>query len=221
MKLVAACILLSSTIAVAEEPPVPPVVQPQPQPQPLPPQPRPMPPTPTVERGGPPARGFQIQGRMSTTIGIGSLINPGFSMGYRRGNWVFGGQLGVIAGKLEDNGDTDQFSLVTIMPMVYYGIWSSEDRRARMDVVGGIGVGGGQIKSESGGVTSKQNASFVPFLLGLGGDYYLHKNFALGVEIAIELPVLGKIEDNGMDTGVKGSTQSIHGMLRFTFVTGD
>jgi len=162
-----------------------------------------------------------LQGRLSTQFGIGSIISPGFAIGYRRGNFVIGGQLGVVAGKLEDNGTTDSFSLVTIMPMVYYGIWSSDDGRARMDVVGGIGAGKGTLRSESGGTTTEETASFVPLLLGIGGDYYLHKNFALGVEVGAELPVLGKIENDGMDSGVKGATQAIHGLLRFTFVAGE
>jgi len=177
---------------------------------------------PVVERGGPPRRGFVLQGRMSTTFGIGNFVFPGFAIGYRRGNWVFGGQLGVIAGKIEDDGGTtDSFSLVTIMPMIYYGIWSSEDGRARMDVLGGVGVGKGTLRSESGGTTSEETASIVPLMLGVGGDYYLHKNFALGVEVGVELPVLGKVEQDGMDVGVKGATQAIHGMFRVTFVAGD
>jgi hypothetical protein len=49
----------------------------------------------------------------------------------------------------------------------------------------------------------------------------MHKNFALGVEVGAYLPVLGKVEDGGMDLGIEGGTQSIHGLLRFTPVTGD
>jgi hypothetical protein len=70
------------------------------------------------------------------------------------------------------------------------------------------------------GMTTTSSAEVVPLLLGVGGDY-LHKNFALGVEVSVYLPVLGKVEDGGMDLGIKGSTQSVHGLLRFTFVTGE
>jgi hypothetical protein len=221
-KICVTALVLAPAIAFADEPtpdaptsgaPAVPVI-PTPPPRAVPPP---------VERGGPPQRGFQIQGRMSTQIGLTSIISPGVSLGYRRGNWVFGGQFGVIAGKLEDQdaNTTDSFSLVTIMPMVHYGLWESTDRKARLDVVGGLGVGSGKLRRENAGTTTTSKADFVPLLLGLGGDYYLHKNFALGVEIGAQLPVLGKVEDGGMEVNVKGSYQSIGGILRFTFVTGE
>lgn len=178
-------------------------------------------PLPMPDKGGPPRSGFQIQGRMATQLGFASLVSPGFSLGYRRGNWVFGGELGITAGSLEDGDTTDSFSLVTLMPMVYYGLWDSRDGRARLDVVGGIGIGKGKLTSETAGTTTESTADIVPLMLGVGGDYYLHKNFALGVEVSFYLPVLGKVEDGGMDVGIKGGTQSLHGLLRFTFVTGD
>lgn len=176
---------------------------------------------PPLEVGGPPHSGIQIQGRLATQLGLTSLISPGFSVGYRTGNLVFAGQLGVTAGKVEDGDTTDSFSVVQLVPMVYWDLWQSRDGKARMNLVGGLGVGKAKITSESGGMTDETTADFALILGGLGGDYWMHKNFALGVEVGIELPVLNKIENNGTDTGTKAATQSIHGLFRFTFVTGD
>jgi hypothetical protein len=175
---------------------------------------------PAEPKGGPPENGFQIQARLTSGIGVSSIISPGFSMGYRMGSLVIGGELGITAGKLETDTETDSFSLVTLMPMIYIDIWQSADRRARLNLVGGIGVGQGKVTSTSGGTTTESKASFVPLLAAIGGDYYLHKNFALGVEAGLELPVLTKVEDNGTDQNLKGGFQSLHGMFRVTFVTG-
>jgi hypothetical protein len=218
-------------IAFAQEPPPPgapaPVEPPNeaaPAPAPAPPAVTPvaaMPVAPVVEQGGPPNNGFQIQARLATQFGLTSILSPGFSMGYRMGNLVIGGQLGLFAGKLEDDTTTNSFSIVQLIPMVYWDFWQSRDGKARMNLVGGIGIGKASLKSEEGGMENEASAEFVPLLAGIGGDYYMHKNFALGVEISAQLPVLTKVEDNGADVGVKAATQSIHGMIRFTFIKGD
>lgn len=193
-----------------------PVAQPQPAP---PPVAMPMTPTMTEPTGGPPDSGFQIQGRMSTQL-VSNLISPGVMLGYRFGNFVIGGELGVTAGKLESDTTTDSFSLVTLVPMLTFDIWQSTDKRARLNLVGGLGIGQGKLTSNSGGTVSEQKASYVYVLAGIGGDYYLHKNFALGVEAGLDLPALTKVEDNGTDQQLKGSLQSLHGIFRVTFVTG-
>ena len=183
---------------------------------------------PAVEEGGPPQAGFQIQARMGTTLGLSSFISPGFSLGYRMGNIVIGAEIGLVAGKFEqdDSGggggtSTDSFSVLSLMPMVYFDVWQSRDKRARFNLVGGIGIGKGKLTSESGGMKSESSATFIPILVGVGGDYYLHRNFALGVEAGISAPLLTKVEDNGMNQNVKGGYESARGMLRFTFILGD
>jgi hypothetical protein len=169
---------------------------------------------------GPPATGFQIQARLPTQIGFSSFITPGFSIGYRTGNLVIGAEVGATAGSLEDNGQTDSFRLIHIMPMLYLDVWQSDDGRARLNLVGGAGIGQGKITSTTTMSTSETSATFIPVLAGLGGDYYLHRNFALGVEFGAQLPILVGVTDNGMDRQLKGGVESLHGMIRVTFVTG-
>jgi len=173
------------------------------------------------EIGGPPQTGFQLQARMATQLGLTSIITPGFSVGYRTGNMVIGAELGFTAGSLEDDTTTDSFSLIHIMPMIYFDVWQSRDGKARLNLVGGAGFGKGTLTSETMGMKTEASATFIPVLAGIGGDYYLHKNFALGVEVGAAVPILTSVEDDGMDVGLSGSTQSLHGMIRFTFVTGE
>src|SRR5206468_1491384 len=86
-----------------------------------------------------PADGFQLQARLPTQFGVSSLISPGFTVGYRMGRFVIGGEIGLLAGRLSENGTTDSFYLVHLMPVMYYDIWESDDGRARLNIVAGIG----------------------------------------------------------------------------------
>ncbi|MDB4955713.1 MAG: hypothetical protein JWO36_3282 [Myxococcales bacterium] len=201
------------------------------QPAPVPSAPPSFPPTSSpatvpaeIEHGGPPQTGFQIQGRMSTNLGLTDIVTPGFSMGYRTGNMVISAELGLIVGSLTSGTLTDSVYLIHLMPAISFDVWQSDDGRARMNVIGGIGIGQGKLKSERtdpmNPSISESTATYLPVLAGIGGDYYLHKNFALGVEAGAELPFLLSVSNNGTDQNVKGGIQSLHGLLRVTFITG-
>ncbi len=109
--------------------------------------------------------------------------------------------------------------------MIYADMWKSPDGKARMNFVGGIGIGRGSESNDStdgmGGSThSEATVTFLPILAGIGGDYYFSPNFALGMEVSGEVPVLLSVKSNGVDEHVSGNLESIHGMLRVTFVVG-
>src|SRR5438309_62784 len=93
------------------------------------------------EHGGPPQTGFQIQARMSTNLGLTNIITPGFSMGYRTGNIVISAELGLLVGSVTSGNTTDSVTLVHVMPAISYDVWQSDDGRARMNVIGGVGIG--------------------------------------------------------------------------------
>jgi len=240
---VVACLAVPSLALAQPAPddtaPTPPAPAPTPPPDnetpPPPPHPVPIevprvviaPPTPeprAPESGGPPWHGFQIQGRMPTQLGLTSIITPGFSVGYRTNKVVIGLQLGISEGKLSNDSETNAFQLYSAMPTISDDLWLSADGRARMNVVVGIGYGRGSLQSTDTAnmqPTSESDISFLTTLLGLGGDYYLSPNFALGVEIAAEIPVVLSVTENGMDQSLGGFADAVHGVFRVTFVAGD
>jgi hypothetical protein len=206
--------------------PAPPTPAPPPAPLPPPPQIAPAPPPPVVpvtHPGGPPAAGFQLQARLPTQLGLASVITPGFSLGYRVNKVVFGLQFGLTEAKLSDDQTTDAVQLFTMMPTISDDLWLSDDGRARLNVIVGIGYAKGSIETTdnvNGTGTTTSDVSYLPTLVGVGGDYYLHRNFALGVELAAEIPVILSVESNGMTTPQTGFADAIHGILRATFIVG-
>ena len=192
----------------------------------------PMPPPPALDAtGGPPQEGWQLQARLPTNFGVDSLISPGFTIGRRVGKIVIGAEVGLTGGKLStDNGagstSSESVLLLQIVPMIYDDIWQSIDGRARLDLVAGIGYGRGSVTSENndgmGNTTSTDStATILPIILGVGGDYYLHRNFAIGVEFGADIPVLLSVQSDGMDQHLSGALESARGLIRFTFVTGN
>ena len=111
------------------------------------------------------------------------------------------------------------------MPVVYVDVWESDDGRARMNLVGGLGYGRGSVTSDTndgmGGTnTSDATVQYLPVLAGIGGDYYIGRNFALGCEFGAEVPILLSVASNGTDEHISGNLESVRGLIRFTFVTG-
>lgn len=180
---------------------------------------------PVEPAGGPPQRGVQLQARMTTQLGVSSVLSPGFSFGYRYGAIVIAAQLGMAVGQLDDtDGASLSASMIHLMRMIYYDAWTSADGRARLNLVGGLGFGTGTITDQpapgGGGTTQEVTATFIPVLAGIGGDYYLHRNFALGVEAGAEVPILTSVEEDGMEI-LSGGAMALRGMIRITFVTGE
>ncbi|MEO8700457.1 MAG: hypothetical protein ABI867_10450 [Kofleriaceae bacterium] len=214
--------LLVPSIAAAQEPDPEPAPT-APVPTPPPPAPAPVPVAmPIVDPSGfagPADRSIQLQARLATQIGTTSVLSPGFAVGYRMGDVVIGGQLGVMRATLDAGGSSSSASIVQLVPMVYWDFWKSKDGRARMNLVGGIGIGKASLSLDDG--DDKIDATFIPVLAGVGGGYYLHKNFSIGVEIGTQVPLLTSVEADGDDQEISASVQSIHGLIRFTFITGD
>jgi hypothetical protein len=222
-----ATLVLAPSIAAAQEPPAADTTD---APTTTTPTPAVPPPTPAVVVApppppagdpagdfGPPEGGFQIQARLATQFGATAILSPGFAVGYRRGNLVLGGQLGVMGGSIEADGEEISAQIVQIVPTGYWDFWRSRDGRARMNLVFGLGIGRANLQIGD----DEFSASFVPALLGVGGDYYLHRNFAIGVEVGAQVPLLSKVEEDGEDLDISGNLQSIHGLVRFTFIAGD
>ena len=208
----------------APGPPVIPATAPPPPPVPAPA------PVAVTEPAGP-LDAWQLQARLPTTLGVDSLINPGFAIGHRSGSVVLGAEIGFTGGKLTTNNSSgssssDSLLLLQVMPMVYLDVWHSRDNRARMNLVGGLGFGRGSVTSDNTDAmnlttTSTTSVVFMPILAGLGGDYFLSPNFALGVELSAEIPILLSVTSDGTDKKIGGALESLHGLIRFTFVIGD
>jgi hypothetical protein len=188
---------------------------------------QPPPPAPTTTG---PADGWQFQARMSTGIGVDSIISPGFSIGHRADGLTIAAEIGLTGGKFAtDNGagstNTTSVMLYSIMPMAYLDVWKSPDGRARFNILAGVGYGHGTVTADSndgmGGTShTESTVTFAPLLGGIGGDYFLSPNFGLGIELSAEVPLLLSVQSNGMDQHVSGQLESLHGLLRATFIIG-
>ena len=189
------------------------------------------PPPPVEPASGGPPDAWQMQARLPTTFGVDNLINPGFAFGHRSGSVVLGAELGVTGGKLTtDNSSgrstSDTLLLLQVLPMIYVDVWHSRDGRARMNLVGGLGFGRGSVTTENTDAmnlttTSTTSVLFMPILAGIGADYYLSRNFALGVELSAEIPIVLSVTSDNTDQKIGGALESMHGMIRFTVVIGD
>lgn len=225
LKVVVVAVALAPALALAQPtegtpPASPPMV--------APPPPPPVVAAPT--QGGPPDA-WMMQARLPTTFGVDSLINPGFAIGYRSGAIVLGAEIGLTGAKLTNtnssgSSSSDSLLLLQVLPMIYIDAWHSRDGRARMNLVGGLGFGRGSVTSEStdtSNLTSSSTTSvlFMPILAGIGGDYYLSPNFAIGVELSAEIPIVLSVTNDGTDQRVGGALESLHGLIRFTLVLGD
>jgi len=227
LKVVAVVIALSPSLAHAQptEPaagaPAPPAVAPSPAEAPPPPPPA---------SGGPPDA-WLMQARLPTSFGVDSIIDPGFAIGHRSGSLVIGAQLGLTGARLTNtntsgSSSSDSLLLIQVMPMIYVDVWHSRDNRARMNLVGGVGFGRGSVTSDSTDTmnlttTTTTSVLFVPILAGIGGDYFLSPNFALGVELSAEIPIVVSVTSDGTDRKIGGALESVHGLIRFTLVLGD
>ncbi len=191
-----------------------------------------------------PATGLMLQARMQSQGNLLSLGGgPGFLLGYRGGKVALG--LGVGLSRLSGSSEGDSISgtLFQLVPTALIDVWRSRDGRARANVLGGVGFGRGALKAEyayedcvydpvtgSDNCTttmeeSKANATFIPVMLGLGGDYFLGRNFALGAEGGFQASFLAstKTEESGQqsDVDVSGGMQFAYSVIRATMVFGN
>ncbi len=160
--------------------------------------------------------GLQIQARMGGDIVTQTATSPGFTLAHRNDNLALGVGLGfrAFSGKVED--EKVSGNMFQLNPIIYYDIGRSEDGLARMNLVGSIGYGRGSIDADGDDGT----VTFLPVLAGLGGDYFLHPNFALGVEAGINIIFLTGVEADGEKVDASFSTQLLYGLVRYTFISG-
>lgn len=179
------------------------------------------------------ASGLMIQARMQTqanplSVGSGSS----FLVGYRGPSYGLGLGLGMLRLGANIEGDKTSASLVFAMPTAIVDVWESADGRARANVIGGLGYGQGTVKSQYEScdvdcetVEAKQKASLIPLMLGLGGDYFLSRNFALGAEAGFQGALVFGIKSVNDGDSTKfdggGNLQLAYGVIRATFVIGN
>lgn len=203
---------------------------------------------PPASADGSHATGFMVQGRLQTQSSLISLAAPGFMIGYQAQGFALGVQLGLtrvgISATPEGQGETSaSATLYQIEPTAMFDIWRSADGRARANLVAGVGFGRASVTAKgttqdcvfdpNTGVETCSNsaeeqsfgASFIPLQLGIGGDYYLSRNFALGLEGGFQgLFVTGvDSESNGAQADIAASAnmQLAYGVIRATLVLGD
>ncbi|HWA71863.1 MAG TPA: hypothetical protein VG937_06010 [Polyangiaceae bacterium] len=193
------------------------------------------------------ATGLLVQGRLQTQSSLLSLGGPGFMVGYQAQPFAVGLQLGLtrvgLSATPEGEGETSaSVMLYQLVPTAMFDVWRSADGRARANLIGGVGFGRASISAKG---TSQEctidgtgnevctntpneqkfGASFVPVMLGLGGDYYLSRNFALGLEGGFQGVFVTGVdsENNGAQADIAASAnmQLAYGVLRATLVLGD
>jgi hypothetical protein len=188
-----------------------------------------------------------LQGRLQTQSSLLSLGGPGFLIGYQGKPFALGLQLGLTRVGLSStpSGEPETSASVTlyqIVPTAMFDFWRSADGRARANVLAGVGYGrasvsvtgstedcivdgsGNQVCTDTR-EEQKVGAGFIPVMLGVGGDYFLSRNFALGLEGGFQgLFVTGiDREADGTNTDISASAnmQLAYGAIRATLVLGD
>lgn len=178
------------------------------------------------ERAPPVASGFVLQPRMETQQSLtGAVLGaPGFLAGYRIGGLTLGLGVGVTTGSVGFQSSTDDFTAsyaaYQITPTVYYDVWQSADGRVRFNLLVGVGYGRASLTARSGSDVEEGYMGFVPLRGAIGGDYFLHPNFALGGEGGVQSLVLASTQANGVDQGVTFNSNFLYGALRVTIVVG-
>src|SRR5260221_208196 len=150
------------------------------------------------------ASGFMVQARMQAQSSLLSLGGgPGFLLGYHGSSFALGVGLGLtrLGISSKENGSTSaSVYLLQIVPTIFVDVWHSADGRARANLVGGIGYerasasvtsnsqscffdpGTGTSMCTTRSNTDSAGATLIPIMVGVGGDYFLSRNFSIGAE---------------------------------------
>jgi hypothetical protein len=189
----------------------------------------------------PPARGTTIwvrTGGASVTELAGSVFAaPQFVIGTRRNRFALGLGVGVTRATSNDEndlgfGDTSRETLRATMfqagPEFLLDVWRSPDARTRGNLAGGVAVGRVSLVDESvdtfGGQTtrseSRTTGTLTTLRLGIGGEHYFDRHFALGLEAGLRATLASGIEEQGQ-TGTSGfSAAGTYVALRAQVVFG-
>lgn len=112
-------------------------------------------------------------------------------------------------------GEYQAAHVMTIGPDVMPYLWRSAYDRARLYVLGGFNLGGTFHAPRVGDNFSNLTGGFT---LGVGGQYFLHRNFALGVELGSRTQ-FARVQVAGGDTELT-ATSSFYAALSGSFVAG-
>lgn len=181
---------------------------------------------------------------MQTQTSLLSVFGgPGFLAGYQGDSFAAGLGLGLTRLGLSSGGSSVALTLFQISPTVLFDVWRSSDGRARANLVGSVGYGRASYsvtdkyqncffdgstgnetcttdKSESGGA-----ATLIPVTLGLGGDYFLSRNFGLGLEAGFQGTFVAAVDSRSdgssesVDAGA--DSEAMYGLIRASLVLGD
>jgi hypothetical protein len=188
-----------------------------------------------------------VQARMQAQS---SLLNlgggPGFLIGYRGPTYSLGVGLGLTrlglsskqSGSLSANA-----TLLQIVPTAMIDVWHSADGRARANLIGGLGYERASATATTdsqscffdttSGATICQprsskdsvGATLIPIMVGIGGDYFLSRNFALGAEAGFQAAFLTSVDEDSNGTSrsfdTTGDMEFAYGVIRATIVLGD
>lgn len=227
--------------------PVAPMAPPAPPALPPPPAPPPM----GMHHAPPPApaSGFVLQSRLDTGLSLASSLvaNPGFMVGYRAGSTTFGLGFGYMrlsvgeevtrdaapsttpgapAAKSVTTEDTTTLSAFQLLPTVMFDLWNSADERVRMNAAVSLGYARVQVTEEYDNGTKssedKESIDLLPVRVGVGGDFFLHPNFALGAELGLQgLFLVGSSADEGSSSETSANFNATYAALRATVVIGE
>jgi hypothetical protein len=193
------------------------------------------------------ATGFMVQARMQAQSSLLQLGGgPGFLIGYRGPTYSLGVGLGLTRLGLssQQSGSVSaNATLLQILPTALIDVWHSADGRARANLIGGLGYerASATVTQDSqtcvfdttSGMTICQprnnkdsvGATLIPIMLGIGGDYFLSRNFALGAEGGFQAAFLTSVDEdsNGRSQSfdTTGDMEFAYGVIRATIVLGD
>jgi len=175
-----------------------------------------------------PAQGFALQATIPTQAlaSLTSVFSSGVGVGYRSDTLFIGARVGLnVLSVSPDATLTETATIFSIVPTIEYYLWQSRDGRAALDLLGSIGIGWGGISEEDTSVmpaaSNDAHALFLPLAAGVGFDYFIHRNFALGLEGGYQGAILLSSATNGRSGDLGLALHGLYGAFRLTAIIGD
>jgi hypothetical protein len=187
-----------------------------------------------------------IQARMQAQSSLLSLGGgPGFLVGYHGPSFSLGVGLGLTRLGISSNSGSASasVSLFQIVPTVMLDVWHSADGRARASLIGGVGYERASVSSttdsqscffdpatgttrcSTSSSTDTAGATLIPVMVGVGGDYFFSRNFALGAEGGFQGAFLTSVDsqsnNRSQNVDTTGDMEFAYGVIRATIVLGD
>ena len=187
-----------------------------------------------------------VQARMQAQSSFLSLGGgPGFLVGYHGPSFSLGLGLGLtrLGFSSKDSGSsTASVTLFQLVPTVMIDVWHSADGRARANLIGGLGYerASGSVTTDrrscfidqfgvsrcsTNSQTDSAGATLIPVMIGIGGDYFFSRNFALGAEGGFQAAFLTSVDTQSNSSSqtldTTGDMEFAYGVIRATIVLGD